>query len=125
MSSPVSTPTGSEVSAEKPTEAASTPRISVVVSTHNRAASLPRLVASLEAQDGVHPFEAVIVDDCSTDETWEVLQDLARRTAIPMRFLRTPVNSGPAGGRNLGWRAARPPFVAFTDRDLRPQPAWA
>jgi GT2 family glycosyltransferase len=96
----------------------------VVVSTHNRAASLPRLVASLEAQHGVHPFEAVIVDDCSTDETWEVLQDLAGRSAIPMRLLRTPVNSGPAGGRNLGWRAARAPLVAFTDDDCRPDPGW-
>jgi GT2 family glycosyltransferase len=101
-----------------------TPRVSVVVSTYNRADSLPQLIAALENQEGVQPFEAVIVDDCSTDRTPEALRELVQRTRFPLRVLQTSVNSGPATGRNLGWRAARAPLIAFTDDDCRPDPAW-
>jgi glycosyltransferase involved in cell wall biosynthesis len=100
------------------------PGISVVVSTYNRARTLPRLIRCLESQESAPPFEVLIVDDCSTDDTWQVIQELARHSPFPLRPLRTPVNSGPATGRNIGWRAARAPLVAFVDDDCRPDPGW-
>lgn len=44
---------------------------------------------------------------------------------LAVRFLDRPAPSGPAVGRNLGWRAAAAPLVAFTDDDCRPAPGWA
>lgn len=100
------------------------PDISVVVATFNRSGELPDLLKSLELQVGAPRFEVVIVDDCSTDATAEVLEQLAATTALDLHHLRTAKNSGPATARNLGWRAARGRLVAFTDDDCLPQPRW-
>ncbi|HEY2557514.1 MAG TPA: glycosyltransferase family 2 protein, partial [Diaminobutyricibacter sp.] len=103
---------------------ATEPAISVVVATHNRAGLLPRLVAALEAQEPCGPFEVVVVDDGSTDETFTVLEDLARVTPLDLVPVRMTRNGGPAAARNAGWQRARAPLVAFTDDDCTPQPGW-
>jgi glycosyltransferase involved in cell wall biosynthesis len=100
------------------------PTVSVVVATHRRASLLPRLVAAIEAQDLPAPFELVIVDDASPDETPAVVERLAAGASVPVRSLRLERNAGPATARNLGWREARAPVVAFTDDDCLPQPGW-
>ncbi|MFL6206853.1 MAG: glycosyltransferase family 2 protein [Acidimicrobiales bacterium] len=95
----------------------------VVVATHNRSSLLPRLVAALEGQD-TDSFEVVVVDDASTDDTWDALQGLAASSKIDLRAERLAANSGPATARNVGWRAARSAMVLFTDDDCIPQPGW-
>lgn len=100
------------------------PQVTVVVATYGRARLLPRLVGAVEAQTGVGPVELVIVDDGSGDGTWPVLDQLAGQAAIAVVALRLDRNQGPARARNLGWRAARAPLVAFTDDDCVPQPGW-
>ena len=102
-----------------------TPRVSVVCSTYRRAALLPRLVTALAAQDmPADEFEVVIVDNGSNDDTSAVLDQLARTAPFHLRVLRNPVNQGAGGGRNMGWRAATAPVVAFTDDDCRPTRGW-
>jgi len=100
------------------------PVASVVIATHERARMLPGLVRALEAQDIDQPFEVVIVDDGSRDQTWTVVQDLASRSGLDIRAVRLEENRGPASARNAGWRVARAPLVAFTDDDCLPQPGW-
>jgi glycosyltransferase involved in cell wall biosynthesis len=102
----------------------STPVVSVVVATHDRAHMLPRLVSAIETQEGVGPVELVIVDDASTDSTWGVLHRLAASAPIPLTPVRLERNSGPASARNAGWRAARGRLIVFTDDDCIPQPGW-
>ena len=101
------------------------PAVSVVVSTHGRAALLPKLVAGLTAQR-LDPsrFEVVIVDDGSPDGTAAILEGLAPAVPFSLRVLRHARNRGAAAGRNTGWRAARAPVVAFTDDDCVPAPGW-
>jgi GT2 family glycosyltransferase len=101
-----------------------TPRISVVVATRERAALLARLVRALEAQRGLDCFEVLIVDDASEDGTWEELGRLAASARCSLRPLRLGRHLGPAGARNAGWRAAGSSLVAFTDDDCVPQPDW-
>ncbi len=97
----------------------------MVVATHDRAASLDRLLAALETQTlGGAEFEVVVVDDGSQDDTAAVLSRFAERTARPLRCLRSEHPRGPAAARNLGWRAARAPIIAFTDDDCIPDPGW-
>jgi GT2 family glycosyltransferase len=43
---------------------------------------------------------------------------------LPVRFLSVPPDSGAAASRNVGWRAATGPLVAFTDDDCRPTADW-
>jgi glycosyltransferase involved in cell wall biosynthesis len=103
---------------------AAEPIASVVVPTHNRAALLPRLVAALEAQDFRQPFEVVVVDDGSTDDTSGVLDRLSATTSLCLVPVRLDTNGGPAQARNAGWRRARARLIAFTDDDCAPGPGW-
>jgi glycosyltransferase involved in cell wall biosynthesis len=98
--------------------------VAVVVATHSRANLLSRLVAALEAQQGVGEFEVVIVDDGSTDDTWAVLNHLARRSTLQLRPMRLLRNRGPATARNIGWRGTTADVIAFTDDDCAPEPQW-
>lgn len=100
------------------------PDVSVVVPTHNRCRLLPRLVECLAADQGVKSFELIVVDDGSVDATSATLDELSTKATFPMRVVRRPVASGAAAARNVGWRLATAPVVAFTDDDCRPQPGW-
>ena len=98
--------------------------ISVVVPTHNRSHLLGRLVSAFERQQNAPPFEVVIVDDGSGDDTWARLVELSQSSAVPLRALRLDVNRGPATARNAGWRSAAGQLILFTDDDCTPEPGW-
>jgi glycosyltransferase involved in cell wall biosynthesis len=105
------------------------PVVSVVVPTYNRAELLEPLAAALAAQQGVGPYEVLFVDDGSGDATPSVLDAIVKRVGRPaevsFRVLRSEHNTGnPARTRNLGWRDARAPIVAFIDDDCMPSPHW-
>ena len=101
------------------------PRVSVVVSTYRRAHLLGRLVAALEAQTLPYDdFEVVVCDNGSDDDTDVVLDVLVRRSPLRLRVVRNEVNRGPSPGRELAWRSAAAPIVAFTDDDCQPAPGW-
>ncbi|HET6793771.1 MAG TPA: glycosyltransferase family A protein [Acidimicrobiales bacterium] len=99
-------------------------RVSVVMATHNRRRLLRRALDCLAAQRLAEPYEVVVVDDGSTDGTWEDLQEATGRTDLRLRALRQETATGPAAARNRGWRAATGEVVAFTDDDCYPTPTW-
>jgi GT2 family glycosyltransferase len=103
-----------------------TPEIAVVVPTFNRRWMLERVLDCLRAQTlDPRRFEIAVVDDCSTDGTWELLEKLSRAESCNVRAIRTDVNSGgPAVPRNVGWRSSTAPILAFTDDDCQPDPTW-
>jgi len=86
-------------------------RVSCVVPAHNAAAYLSEALTSILGQTHL-PFEVVVVDDGSTDET----VDIARRHGPPVRVISRECGS-PAATRNLGIEAAKGEFVAFLDPD--------
>jgi glycosyltransferase involved in cell wall biosynthesis len=98
------------------------PRACVVVSAYNRASLLPGLVAALRAQT-VTDFEAVLVDNGSGDSTHAELHRLTEGDDR-FRVVRIEDNRGPARARNLAWRTASAPWIAFTDDDCAPDPRW-
>lgn len=89
------------------------PDVSVVLATYNRAACLPRAIASVLEQQGAR-FELIVIDDASTDGTRAYLGTL---TDPRIRVIRTERNLGPSGARNRGLEAARTDLVAFIDSD--------
>lgn len=87
------------------------PRISVVIAAYNAAATLGETLRSLEAQS-LRPMEIVVVDDGSTDGTWELLE----ACGSPIRAFRQ-ANSGIGAARNRGMREAQGDFIALLDAD--------
>lgn len=102
-----------------------TPSVAAVVATYGRPAFLEGLFRGLEHQDlDVGDFEVVVVDNGSTDETWDVLQGWIDRTPLRACALRMTHNDGPAAGRNAAAAAVRAPLLAITDDDCIPTPGW-
>lgn len=101
------------------------PKVSVVVPCFDEAENLPILVDRIAGgfeQVPDTPFEAVIVDDGSRDETRTVLSRLAQdRTWLrPLYFER---NCGQSAALITGMRAARGEYVLTMDGDLQNDPA--
>jgi glycosyltransferase involved in cell wall biosynthesis len=94
----------------------SNPQISVVIPTYNRGALIEKTVASVLAQDlPPEEVEVLIVDDGSTDDTWDVLQQLyGENPRIRLFHLE---NGGVARARNFGLQEARGEFIAYLDHD--------
>jgi GT2 family glycosyltransferase len=97
--------------------------ISIVVPTRNRAARLRALLASLAGQEAA-PFEVIVVDNASEDETLAAVADADAEAGAHIRAIHLPQAMGPAIARNRGWRAARGRLVVFTDDDVVAPPGW-
>ena len=90
--------------------------VSVVIPAYNAAQFLSETILSILAQEDVD-FELLVVDDCSTDQTAEIVKAAAAEDGR-VQYLCMPSNSGgPAGPRNMGVHAARGRWVAFCDAD--------
>lgn len=92
--------------------------VSLVVCTRNRASQLAECLHTLEQLLPGPPWELIVVDNCSDDETPALL---ARYTGpLPLRLVREP-RPGLGRARNSGWRAARGEIIVFTDDDCHPR----
>jgi glycosyltransferase involved in cell wall biosynthesis len=92
--------------------------VSIIVPTWNGAGRIEHCLAALSSQNFDRPFEIIVVNDGSTDNTLEVLAQYPR-----VRVISQP-NAGPAAARNRGVREALGDIVAFTDDDCQPLPDW-
>ncbi|MFB7942524.1 glycosyltransferase family 2 protein [Streptomyces sp. NPDC056049] len=91
------------------------PKLSVVVPFHNVGPYAPDTVRSL-ARNADPDFEFLLIDDCSTDETPDVLDRWQDR--IPnARVIRHETNLGVAQARNTGIDAATGDYLTFLDGD--------
>ena len=95
------------------------PEISVVAPCHNERENLPALVAAI--REALNPtgrtFEIVLVDDASTDGSWEVMKSLKARA------LRFEYNCGQSAALWAGIRAARGNIVVTLDADMQNPPS--
>jgi glycosyltransferase involved in cell wall biosynthesis len=87
------------------------PLVSVIVAVHNGERFLAEALDSLFAQD-YEPFEAIVVDDGSTDATPEIA------ARYPVAYVHQE-NQGVSAARNTGLAHARGELVAFLDHDDR------
>ena len=89
------------------------PTVSVVTAAYNGAAWLPATLDSLRAQTFTD-WEAIVVDDCSTDAT----RDVVRAWPDPrVRLVELDANGGPVRARNRGVAEARGRYIAALDQD--------
>ena len=101
-----------------------TPAISVVVPLYNEARNVQPLARKIfEAfREEKRALELILVDDRSTDETWqEILK--ARRADARIRALRHQTQSGQSAALWTGFQASRGEVIATLDGDLQNDPA--
>jgi teichuronic acid biosynthesis glycosyltransferase TuaG len=91
------------------------PRVSVITPTYNTSRFVRETIASVRRQT-FSEWEMVIVDDCSTDATYEVVDAEAKREPR-IRHARMPVNSGSGLTRNRALELAAGRYIAFLDSD--------
>ena len=91
--------------------------ISVVVPAFNAAVTIASALDSALVPSSI-PVEVVVVDDASSDETSDVVGQIARRDPR-VRLLRLPENRGPSYARNRGAELARYEWIGLLDADDR------
>ena len=96
---------------DTPTDGGKSPRLSVIVPARNARLQLPRCLEALCCSEYAD-FEVIVVDDCSTDNTRQIVERYGAR------YLRTAAPAGPGGARNRGVQHARGEIVVFVDADV-------
>lgn len=89
----------------------SNPLVSIIIPTYNRANLLPNAIESVLGQ-GYPNTEIIIVDDGSTDDTQNVLEQFAGRINVVIQE-----NKGASAARNHGIRLSKGDIIAFLDSD--------
>jgi cellulose synthase/poly-beta-1,6-N-acetylglucosamine synthase-like glycosyltransferase len=96
--------------------------VSVAIAVKDRRDLIEQCLDAVVTQAVPGGVEVVVVDNGSTDGTYEHLLARAEGSPVPLRVLR---DDGPLGRvRNVAVGAARAPIVAFTDSDCVPAPGW-
>lgn len=93
-------------------------KLSIIVPVYNMAAEkkLEYCLDSLVAQT-VSDYEIIAVDDCSTDESWEILQSYEKRFPEKFHAVHLAVNRHQGGAKNVGLRMAQGEWIGFIDSD--------
>lgn len=91
------------------------PKVSVVITTRNRAMLVPRAIKSALAQT-YSPFDLHIVDDASEDETGQVVAPFMTKDSNVF-YWRHEARKGLAGARNAGINSSNGEYVCFLDDD--------
>lgn len=98
--------------------------ISVIVPLKNEEESLPELVAWIDRvmQENNFSYDIWMVDDGSTDSSWEVIQRLAAADPQHIKAIRFRRNYGKSAALNEGFRAAQGNVIITMDADLQDSP---
>jgi glycosyltransferase involved in cell wall biosynthesis len=89
------------------------PDVSIIIPVFNRPRLVEEAIASALDPAASARREVIVVDDASTDETWDVVRAMEPR----IRALRQPRNAGHCAAINAGLQVARGAYIKFLDSD--------
>ena len=92
------------------------PKYSIVTPVFNSFKLMTRYFESLLNQT-FKDFEVVLVDDCSSDGSYEQLKKYCENSPLNISLLKTETNAGPGNARNIGMYAAQGEWLTFIDND--------
>jgi len=98
------------------------PKVTVVILTYNSAKTIERCLIALEKQS-VQEFEVLIIDDKSTDNTLNIINNYSFTSKYRIRILTSGKNIIPIS-RNIGIRNSKSDYVAFIDSDAYANEYW-
>ena len=90
--------------------------VSVIIPLYNAGEYAVACINSI-LQQNVKPKEIVIVDDCSTDGSFELCQKFANQFGDFVKVLKLSQHSGVSVARNIGMNAAKGKYFLFVDAD--------
>jgi hypothetical protein len=93
------------------------PGISLIIPAWNRAETIERAISSIARADVPLPFEVIIVDDGSDDDTAGAAERAVAAAGIAGARVLRQANAGPGAARNTGAAAAGGDYLAFLDSD--------
>lgn len=113
----------SSVRITRPSKMSEQPYLSLVIPAYNEQENIPTLLgrASAAMQQIDKPFEIIVIDDGSTDETPRLLREAAKQHPW-LRVLRLRKNAGQSAAFEAGFAAARGQVIATIDADLQNDP---
>ena len=89
--------------------------ISIITPVHNSQNTITDCISSVLSQT-YDQWEMLIVDDCSTDETYNIIEHYLQ-TDLRIKYIRLDEQSGAAVARNTGISRSRGAYIAFLDSD--------
>jgi len=95
------------------------PEISIVVPVYNQLAHTLMCLDCLALQISPFSFEVIVVDDCSTDETEEILINIPH-----LKYIRNEENVGFISSCNRGANESSGEYIVFLNNDTLPSPDW-
>ncbi len=91
-------------------------KVSVIMPAYNVEAYIEKSVASVMNQT-LNDIELIIVNDASTDNTWDVISNLMKKYGERLKGINLSKNIRQGGARNLGIKEAKGDYIAFVDSD--------
>lgn len=93
------------------------PKISVIITSYNLEKYLPNAIHSVLEQK-FNDYELLVVDDCSTDSTWQIARSIQNENPdIKIQYLKPSKNLGLCGARNYGFQKAQGKYIIYLDAD--------
>ena len=97
--------------------------LSIVVPLFNEDESLPELCGWIESvmQQNGYSYEVILVDDGSTDASWEVIQTIGKKNGN-FKGIKFQRNYGKSAALNEGFKAASGDVIITMDADMQDSP---
>jgi len=94
--------------------------VSIIIPVYNASAFIKHCIDSVRSQTMTEGVECILIDDCSIDNTLEIIQSIINGDVngnVKISLLRQERNQGPSAARNRGIREAKGEYVFFLDAD--------
>jgi glycosyltransferase involved in cell wall biosynthesis len=98
-------------------------KFSVIIATYNRAEELVKTLESLKGLELTEPWEVILVDNNSGDNTRDVVLERVDSFPVPLRYVMEK-EQGRSAALNAGIRLAQGEILAVTDDDVRVNSDW-
>jgi glycosyltransferase involved in cell wall biosynthesis len=96
---------------------AGNPKVTVVVTTYNHERFIAQALESVLQQETTFAYDIIVIDDCSTDGTRDILGEFERKWPTRIRARLLPVNTNDNRSFAHAVENARSPYVAMLDGD--------
>ena len=100
------------------------PHISVIIPLYNVAWCISTQLQALAIQDYVGSWELILVDNGSTDGTFEIVKDQVSEFPVPHKLIKAGEVAGSSFARNIGIEESKGELICFCDADDRVDPLW-
>lgn len=91
-------------------------KVSIIIPAYNCEKTLVECLGNIVHQS-LEDIEVIIVDDASIDGTWDIIAECERQFPDLIIAIKSDVNRGPGGARNIGLMYASGEYIGFADSD--------